>query len=62
MNQFNTALHKVAAPAVREAVKTELSYRERKKKDNAKVGFVSFNASFENSGFNMTRNNTFCPN
>jgi len=51
---LNTALHTAAAPAVRAAVKTKLSYRKdtiiafffaaNKTKDNAKVALVSSNS------------------
>jgi len=60
-------LHATVAPAVRRAVKTELSYRNdsiivfffaaNKTKDNFNVSLASSNISLQNSGFNLTRNN-----
>ena len=59
-----------AAPAVRAAVKTELSYRNdtviifffkaSQTENNAKVALASSNSEFENSGFNLKSNIIFC--
>ena len=63
-------LHTVAAPALRAAVKPELSYRNdtkiaiffaaNKNKHNVKVDLTSSKSSFENSRINLARNSIFC--